>query len=201
MRQDLKKERSRMLLMDSAYELFTDIGFHKTTIAMISKHAGLGKGTFYLYFRDKEDIRDAIIVQRSAKILQDAMEKLEPDRQSMKFYDRLIKLTDYIIDYFTENKKEFGFISKSLSSCLLEVSDNEPGSVQLFDLEEFIRGLLKKSNVVLKDQRMFVYTVIELVNSTCLSPIVAGVPVTMDEYKPFLYHTLKLLTDDQVVSE
>ena len=69
------------------------------------------------------------------------------------------------------------------------------------DLEEFIRGLIRKRRVVLKDQRLFIYTIIEMVNSTCYSPIVADVPCTMDEYKPFLYHTIKLLTDDQVVSE
>ena len=45
--------------MDSAYDLFISEGFHKTTIAMITKRAGLGKGTFYLYFKDKEDIRDS----------------------------------------------------------------------------------------------------------------------------------------------
>ena len=191
-----------MLLMDSAYDLFIEKGFHKTTIAMISKHAGLGKGTFYLYFRDKEDVRDSIIVQKSAQILQAAMDDLEKKRQGLSFYERLIRMTDYIIDYLTENKELFKFISKSMGMVLISESDNDGvESKHLMDLEEVIRGLLKKSQVKLKDQKMFIYTIIELVNSTCYSPIVSGVPFTMDEYKPFLYHAIKLLTDDQVISE
>ena len=202
MRQDLKRERSRKLLMDSSYELFTEDGFHKTTIAMIARRAGLGKGTFYLYFRDKEDVRDSIIAQKSREILQAAIEDTESERQGTTFYDGLIKVTDYIIDYLTENKKLFKFISKSLSSGLLaEKNENDASTAGLMDLEEFIRGLIRKRRVVLKDQRLFIYTIIEMVNSTCYSPIVADVPCTLDEYKPFLYHAIKLLTDDQVVSE
>lgn len=202
MKQELKKERSRALLMESAYDLFIEKGFHKTTIAMISNHAGLGKGTFYLYFKDKEDVRDAIIVQKSAQILQAAMDDLEKQRQGLRFYDRLIKVTDYIINYLTEDKELFKFISKSMGMVLISSSnETAEGSARLLDMEDFIRGLLKKSNVVLKDQKLFIYTIIELVNSTCFSPIVSGVPVTMKEYKPYLFHAIRLLTDDQVVSE
>lgn len=36
-------------------------GYEKTTIAAITRAADLGFGTFYLYFRDKEDILRAIV--------------------------------------------------------------------------------------------------------------------------------------------
>ena len=111
--------------MDSSYELFTEDGFHKTTIAMIARRAGLGKGTFYLYFRDKEDVRDSIIAQKSREILQAAIEDTESERQGTTFYDGLIKVTDYIIDYLTENKKLFKFISKSLTVYLHNNRDGQ----------------------------------------------------------------------------
>lgn len=202
MRQDLKKERSRMLLMNSAYELFTEVGFHKTTIAEIARRAGLGKGTFYLYFRDKEDVRDSVIVQRSGQLLQAAIDNTDLEKPGMSFYERLITITDYIIDYLTENKELFKFISKSLGSGLLaEKNENDASSAGLMDLEEFIRELLKKRRVVLKDQRLFVYTIIELISSTCYSVVVDSQPVTIEEYKPYLYNVIKLMTEDQVVSE
>ena len=74
MKAELKKEKNRNLLMESAYKLFTEEGFHKTTIASIAKNAGLGKGTFYLYFKDKEDIRDSLIIFKSSKLLHDAID-------------------------------------------------------------------------------------------------------------------------------
>lgn len=191
-----------MLLMNSAYELFTEVGFHKTTIAEISKRAGLGKGTFYLYFRDKEDVRDSVIVQRSGQLLHAAIDNTDLEKPGMTFYERLVTITDYIIDYLTENKELFKFINKSLGSGLLaEKNENDASSAGLMDLEEFIRELLKKRRVVLKDQRLFVYTLIELISSTCYSVVVDSQPVKIEEYKPYLYNVIKLMTEDQVVSE
>ena len=191
-----------MLLMNSAYELFTEVGFHKTTIAEIARRAGLGKGTFYLYFRDKEDVRDSVIVQRSGQLLQAAIDNTDLEKPGMSFYERLITITDYIIDYLTENKELFKFISKSLGSGLLaEKNENDASSAGLMDLEEFIRELLKKRRVVLNDQRLFIYTIIELISSTCYSVVVDSQPVTIEEYKPYLYNVIKLMTEDQVVSE
>ena len=191
-----------MLLMNSAYELFTEIGFHNTTIAEIAKRAGLGKGTFYLYFRDKEDVRDSVIVQRSGQLLHAAIDNTDLEKPGMTFYERLVTITDYIIDYLTENKELFKFINKSLGSGLLaEKNENDASSAGIMDLEEFIRKLLKKRRVVLKDQRLFVYTLIELISSTCYSVVVDSQPVTMEEYKPYLYNVIKLMTEDQVVSE
>ena len=204
MRQDLKKERSRALLMESAYELFITEGFHKTTIAMITRRAGLGKGTFYLYFKDKEDIRDAVIAQKSSEILRKAIFNQELHEPGLSFYDQVRMIVDYIIDYLTENKDLYMFISTSLSWGLHlgngESGENDQGQQGYIRLEDFIAGLIKKNNVVLKDERLFIYSVIELVYSTCYNPIIYGTPVSIEEFKPYLHHMIKLLADDQFVS-
>lgn len=54
---DHNKQQKRESLLDSAFSLFIDNGFNKTSIADIVKNAGVAKGTFYLYFKDKYDIR------------------------------------------------------------------------------------------------------------------------------------------------
>ncbi len=226
MRQDLKKERSRALLMESAYDLFISEGFHKTTIAMITRRAGLGKGTFYLYFRDKEDIRDSIIAEKSSGILQNAIEDLDLHEPGLSFYDQLTMIVDHIIDHLTQNKDLYIFISTSLSWGLhlgAEKSDEEktdqekgqdqsavsadrayeqadPGKQGSIGLEEFITMLIRKNNVVLKDERLFFYSVIELVYSTCYNPIIYGTPVSIEEFKPYLHHMIKLIADDQFIS-
>ena len=50
---EIKKRKKRNDLLKSAYELFTTVGFSKTTIDNIAAKADVGKGTFYLYFKDK----------------------------------------------------------------------------------------------------------------------------------------------------
>ena len=202
MKAELKKEMNRNLLMESAYKLFTEEGFHKTTIASIAKNAGLGKGTFYLYFKDKEDIRDTLIIFRSSKLLHDAIENSDLSESGMTFYDRLITITDYILDRLTNDKKLLKFIYKSLSwGLFLRSGDFDNGSSDIMNVEDFIKGLLKKSQVKLKDQKLFIYTIIELISSTCYGVIIDREPTSLDEYKPFLYRTIKLITDDQVISE
>ena len=113
--------------MESAYELFITEGFHKTTIAMITRRAGLGKGTFYLYFKDKEDIRDAVIAQKSSEILQKAIFNQDLHEPGLSFYDQVRMIVDYIIDYLTENKDLYMFISTSLSWGL-HLGNGESGS-------------------------------------------------------------------------
>ena len=45
---------------------------------------------------------------------------------------------------------------------------------------------------------MVVYTILELINSTCYNIILNGTPVTIGEYKPYLYRCIRLLIDDAV---
>ena len=46
------KLQKRTSLLNTAFNLFTTKGVSKTSIAEISKNAGIAKGTFYLYFKD-----------------------------------------------------------------------------------------------------------------------------------------------------
>ena len=47
---DNNKQMKRESLLDSAFSLFIDNGFNKTSISDIVNNAGVAKGTFYLYF-------------------------------------------------------------------------------------------------------------------------------------------------------
>ena len=70
----LNKEKKRTDILDAAYELFTTLGFARTTILGIALKAGVGKGTFYLYFDSKEDVRDVLIARKSSELLLSAVE-------------------------------------------------------------------------------------------------------------------------------
>ena len=48
---ELNKKIKKDSLLNTAFELFTTKGIHKTSIAEIVQHAGVDKGTFYLYFK------------------------------------------------------------------------------------------------------------------------------------------------------
>jgi AcrR family transcriptional regulator len=51
---ELKRERTRRLIADKAFELFTDHGFGRTTVEQIAAAAEVGPSTLYRYFPTKE---------------------------------------------------------------------------------------------------------------------------------------------------
>ncbi|MBC7230764.1 MAG: TetR/AcrR family transcriptional regulator [Actinobacteria bacterium] len=53
--QDRSRETQRRIL-DAALEVFAEKGYNGTTVAEIISRAGIGHGTFWLYFHNKEDL-------------------------------------------------------------------------------------------------------------------------------------------------
>ena len=62
---DENKKRKKEALISTAYDLFTTKGINATSISDIVKKAGVAKGTFYLYFKDKYDIKDKLIAHKT----------------------------------------------------------------------------------------------------------------------------------------
>ena len=63
---ETNKKQKNTTLLQTSFELFTEKGFTKTTISDIVNRAGLAKGTFYLYFKDKYDLRDRLVTYKPA---------------------------------------------------------------------------------------------------------------------------------------
>ena len=58
------KKKKKEALFRTAYELFTTKGINSTAISDIVEKAGVAKGTFYLYFKDKYDIKNKLIAHK-----------------------------------------------------------------------------------------------------------------------------------------
>jgi len=56
-------QERRNEILDAAEMLFTMKGYTKTTIIDILNEIGIAKGTFYYYFKSKEEVMDAIIMR------------------------------------------------------------------------------------------------------------------------------------------
>jgi len=51
-----KGEATRARIVEAAYRLFIEQGFHATPMAQIADRAGVGAGTIYRYFPDKDGL-------------------------------------------------------------------------------------------------------------------------------------------------
>lgn len=62
------KKVKKDALFNTAFDLFTTKGITKTTISDIVEKAGVAKGTFYLYFKDKFDIRNKLVAHKTGEL-------------------------------------------------------------------------------------------------------------------------------------
>lgn len=63
-----RKEANRAHLLEVAIKLFGKHGYHATTVPMIVKASGGSTGSFYYYFRNKEDVFAAALEEFGKKI-------------------------------------------------------------------------------------------------------------------------------------
>ena len=55
-------------MIEAAIKVIGAKGFRKTTVPMITKKAGVGTGTFYLYFKDKSHVFGEAVVKISSEL-------------------------------------------------------------------------------------------------------------------------------------
>ena len=195
------KEEKENRLLNTAFKLFTEKGLKETSIQDIVDNASVAKGTFYLYFKDKYEIRDILIVKKSQKLFSDALKSLRKNYIS-DFSDCIIYIINYVIDELTKKPLLLQFISKNLSwgvfsktvLTLYDKSNEQEESV--YDL--FIKES-EKSNIEFNNPEVTLFMIIELVGSTCFNSILYKEPLPIEEYKPYLYRAIRnLIKDEQI---
>lgn len=202
------KTNKRNNLLNASYELFTTIGFQNTTISKITTTANVGKGTFYLYFNNKDEIRHALIVEKSSHLIKNAIkilnEKIKDENLSLELSDKILFIVDYIITHFKNDRPLLEFIAKNLSWGFISTkylkSQNQNDNV-IEEIKNLIHSIETKEKIKIKDPMLMIFTVIELVNSTCYNVILHDEPVHFDDYKDYLYKTIKLIVKNSVENE
>ena len=188
---ELNKKQKRDSLLESAFSLFTSKGINKTSISDIVEKSGVAKGTFYLYFKDKYDIRNMLIAHKASQLFRKADIELQK-AGTMDIFDEIIFLTDNIINQFCENKSLLNFISKNLSWGIFKTSLINPSVDNEIDFYNIIyTRLLNREDYKFKDPEIMLFMIIELISSTCYSAILYSEPVSIDELKPYLFDSIR----------
>lgn len=61
-------EATRRRLLEAAEHVFADQGYHEASIVKITERAGVGLGTFYLYFDSKKTVFEALVVDLNQRV-------------------------------------------------------------------------------------------------------------------------------------
>ena len=155
-------------VLESAFKLFTEKGLKETSIQGIVDESNVAKGTFYLYFKDKYELRDILIEKKSKKLFSDAVNTLRKN-YIKSLDDQIIYIVNYIINELSKNTVLLKFISKNLSwgvysktvNKLYQNSENEEGGVYHLFLKR-----IKEHKIKLKNQNDTLYIIINIDSTT-----------------------------------
>ncbi|MCI5806004.1 MAG: TetR/AcrR family transcriptional regulator [Clostridium sp.] len=186
------KKKKKNAIVDSAFSLFIQNGINETSIADIMKKAELAKGTFYLYFKDKYDVRDYLIRRKAAQIFDKARVALV-ESEIKDFEEQIIFIVDHILNQLDDNKMLLKFISKNLSwgifTHALENMPMESGETAVL----FVRQLFQEAGRKFRNPEMLMFMIVELVNSTAHNVILYKQPVELPQLKQELYPMIRQL--------
>ncbi len=101
------REKVRTLLLESGFELIKNYGLKKTSISDITRRAGIATGTFYNFFKTKEEFVYQIVLykrNRSKELLSGLTKKGKLDKKGFK---------EYLTDLFISDNNIFTYLSES----------------------------------------------------------------------------------------
>lgn len=95
---EVKRERTRRLIADKAFELFSDNGFGRTTVEQIAAAAEVGPSTLYRYFPTKE----GLVLEFVDDCLADAVDWFR-EQPAMDLSDGLRAVVERVLEQLESN--------------------------------------------------------------------------------------------------
>ena len=189
--QENKEEKNNKILA-SALKLFTEKGVKDTSVQEITNEAGVAKGTFYLYFKDKYELQDYLITRKSQQLFNEALIALYKENIT-DYKEKIIFVIDYIINKLNRNKLLLKFISKNLTFALYSDHISKIISEDTLGIQELFIQEIKQSNIKISHPDLKLYMIIELVSGIVFNSILYNKPLPINDLKPYLYEEIKLM--------
>jgi AcrR family transcriptional regulator len=88
-------ERTRRAILDAAEHVFAELGYAESSIVRITERAGVGQGTFYLYFESKLQVFEELVDDLNRRVRHamtenatDEMSRIEREREGFRGFFR-----------------------------------------------------------------------------------------------------------------
>jgi len=149
----VKKKHIQQALLDSAYDLFSERGYHATTLQDIADRAGTGVSSLYSYFPSKLHLLYGVIEPWH----RDAFERLEKRVKGLK--TPRAKLRAILIGIWRDMPMENVQLANSLMEALASADPTQQKPVPLLRwVEDKLTGML--AEIMREAQRDIDYAVL-----------------------------------------
>jgi len=108
-----EKEKKRERILKKSWELFKKNGYEEIKIERITKEVGISKGSFYTYFKTKEDVLFSILEKIEIEI-ENSINDIDTSEEPSKIlYNLLEKRVELFLGYIQNMKLGNLYIMKS----------------------------------------------------------------------------------------
>ena len=192
------KHLKQLRILDAATRLFLDRSVTETAIDDVVRLAGVAKGTFYLYFRDKYDLLDQIVMRRTAMLFTESCRVMRARAEAGQL-DRIEQiefLTDEIIARLREDRKVTALIDKRFSACFSPKAMEEYPEMQTHI--EYLTDLLTTPDCTSAEAKKRLYVLADMIGCVCCDAILSERPYAIDELIPTIHSILRRLLEVRV---
>lgn len=156
-----EKIDKRAALLEAALELFAENGFHGAPTSLIAERAGVGVGTIYRYFKDKDELIRELhqeLHERATAWISEGYSEEQPVRE------RFIFLMTRLLRLFLSEPKEFKFIEQYYYSPFPQSCGySAPGEEEVF----------KRLLLFAKNQQIIKDAPLPVLEAIAFGPVVA----------------------------
>ena len=138
-----KKNQKTKKILDKAWELFRKNGYEETKVEDITRELGVSKGSFYTYFKTKDEVLYEIL-ERIKKENEERINKINVNQEPSKILeDYVTSKMNYIVKLL--NNMKISSINRNLSNSKLKNFFEELKKVSI----EFIKkNIVEKFNKI-----------------------------------------------------
>lgn len=156
------KQDKKTLILESTLELLSTHGFHGTPISLIAEKAGVGAGTIYRYFQNKEELINELFTEIKRRVIR-AM--LRDYREEGTYKERFKHLWKNLINYCIQHPMEFNFVEQYRYAPFMKYTTREQTYIILAPIMQFF--IESKRAHAMKDLPLF--TIIALLYGPIVS--------------------------------
>ena len=191
------KKQKQEKLLSAAFTLLSRKDIVDITVNDIVKEAGLAKGTFYLYFKDKYSIRDALIEKETSRLFEEALDALNKN-DIRNFEDAIIFVINHILMTLQNNQNILRFIEKNLSYGIFRSELKNAIHEDTYSVVQDFSRRAEQAGYHYKRPDIILYMIIQLAGSTCYDAILHDEPLPMDQYRPYLYNAIRAILNSKL---
>ena len=190
------KKKKKESLLQAAFDLLSQNDIIDVTVNDIVRKANLAKGTFYLYFKDKYNIRDALIQQESTHLFSKAIEDLNKN-DIRNFEDAIIYIINHVLIDLENNQNILRFVQRNLSIGVFHSQLKNAINDDTFSIIKDFSKRAEEAGYHYERPDIILYMIVELAGSTCYDAILHGNPLPIESYKPYLFNAIRSILHSQ----